>query len=440
MNSAGATTPNSKISLLAIGFGTSVTMWAVAYFCRLPAVMAPSWLVLVLMFVCLTGGGFFAGKYTGDGRAGVWTGILTAVINLLVLGSLLGGDEPNRVVPSAVWWVPGSILVSAVLGAVGGTVGAQRPVDPAKGPDWTSVFARVAAVATFLLLMVGGVVTSKDAGLAVVDWPNSFGYNMFLYPLSKMIGGIYYEHAHRLFGSLVGLTTLVLTILLWVTPNSKWLRGFSLLALATVILQGILGGLRVTGHFTLSSSAVDMTPSRTLAAFHGILGQVFLGMMVAIAVLASGKPREDRPGSDRAAGPFDRTVTVVLIGILFVQVVSGAILRHGSVGLLAHITLAVVVLPIAVTAGARVWRAARNPLLQRTGRLLIILTGVQLVLGLLAFSAVSQRPITNVAGSFEVITTTAHQAGGALLVACAVTLMIWSYRLWAVQPARAANG
>jgi cytochrome c oxidase assembly protein subunit 15 len=64
---------------------------------------------------------------------------------------------------------------------------------------WTSAFAWVTATATFFLLAIGGIVTAQEAGLAVVDWPNSFGYNMFLYPLSRMTGGIYFEHAHRLF-------------------------------------------------------------------------------------------------------------------------------------------------------------------------------------------------------------------------------------------------
>ena len=80
----------------------------------------------------------------------------------------------------------------------------------ALGLGFTAVHANVTVAATFLLVVAGGLVTSNEAGLAVVDWPNSFGYNMFLYPLAKMTGGIYYEHAHRLYGSLVGLTTIVL--------------------------------------------------------------------------------------------------------------------------------------------------------------------------------------------------------------------------------------
>ncbi|MBW7939502.1 MAG: COX15/CtaA family protein, partial [Candidatus Omnitrophica bacterium] len=137
----------------------------------------------------------------------------------------------------------------------------------------------VGVAATFLLIIVGGLVTSNDAGLAVVDWPNSFGYNMFLYPLSRMTGGIYYEHAHRLFGSLVGITTLVITFHLFRVDQRKWVKNFSLLVLAVVIAQGILGGLRVTGKFTLATSPEEVAPSLTLALVHGVLGQFFLGLM-----------------------------------------------------------------------------------------------------------------------------------------------------------------
>jgi hypothetical protein len=123
-------------------------------------------------------------------------------------------------------------------------------------PDWTvqlihrqaqSTLARrlafVTGVATLLLILAGGLVTNTGAALAVPDWPTTFGYTMFTYPWSAMVGGIFYEHSHRLLGSLVGLLTLALAAALW--PAGGRLRALGLVAVAVVVLQGILGGLRV---------------------------------------------------------------------------------------------------------------------------------------------------------------------------------------------------
>ena len=102
------TAKHSASDILAIGFGTTVAMWAVGYVCRLPPVSAPSELLLVLLVLCLAGGGFVAGRYSPRGaRGGAVAGLLTALLNLMILGSLLTGTEPNRLVPSAIWWVPG---------------------------------------------------------------------------------------------------------------------------------------------------------------------------------------------------------------------------------------------------------------------------------------------------------------------------------------------
>ena len=126
----------------------------------------------------------------------------------------------------------------------------------------------MAAAATLLVVIAGGLVTSLDAGMAVPDWPSSFGSNMFLYPLARMTGGVYYEHAHRLYGSLVGLTTIVLAVVVWRTDRRRWLRGFAVLLVVMVVAQGVMGGFRVT------------LTNRHLAAAHGIFGQVFFATVV----------------------------------------------------------------------------------------------------------------------------------------------------------------
>src|SRR5438132_5694691 len=123
--------------------------------------------------------------------------------------------------------------------------GTNKAFVPSSFSLWPHRIAILLAGATFPLLFIGGLVTSKGAGLAVPDWPTTFGYNMFLYPWSRMVGGILYEHSHRLIGSAVGLLTIALALVLWRKESRPWLRWLGVVALGAVIAQGVLGGLRV---------------------------------------------------------------------------------------------------------------------------------------------------------------------------------------------------
>ena len=338
-----------------LGFGMAVSMWAVAYVCRLPAVMAPSWLVLGLLVTAVLWWGAAAGRWTGGGwSAGARVGLVAAILNMLILGSLLTSGDADGVTPSALLWVPGFVIALALFSAVSSAVG-SRQANAGGGRNWTGLFSRVAVIATFLLVVAGGLVTSHEAGLAVVDWPNTFGANMFLYPLSKMTGGIYYEHAHRLFGALVGLTTMGLAIRLWRRDDRRPVHRFATLAVGLVVIQGVLGGLRVTGGFTLSTSEADMAPSIALAVTHGVMGQVFLSLIVGLAVVTSTAWLEAPAAEKKASAGMDRTLQIWLVAALVVQLVLGAVQRHTAQGLIIHISLAALVVMIAVMAGARAW-------------------------------------------------------------------------------------
>src|SRR5436309_1267472 len=107
---------------------------------------------------------------------------------------------------------------------------------------WLNRFALLTALATLCLIAIGGLVTSHDAGMAVPDWPTTYGYNMFFFPFSYWVGGIFYEHSHRLFASFVGLLTTILAAWLWVKESRRWLRWMGVLAFFAVVLQGLLGG------------------------------------------------------------------------------------------------------------------------------------------------------------------------------------------------------
>lgn len=415
----------------ALGLGAAVTMWALAYVCRLPLVMAPAWLLLVLLLTAVALWGWTTGRLTGGGwRAGAAVGFTAAMVNLLVLGSLLTSDQPNRVVPSALWWVPGSLVTVAGLAAAASGLASRRrgPVRPAV--DWTAMLSKVAVGATFLLVVAGGLVTSAESGLAVVDWPNTFGYSMFLYPLSRMTGGVYYEHAHRLFGSLVGLTTVVLALQLLRAERRSGVRRAGLVAVVVVIAQGVLGGLRVTGRFTLSAVAEDMAPNLVLAAVHGVLGQLFLALVVGLAVVTSSRWKRSDPPASHPAAASDRVLAPLLVAMLVIQLAFGAVQRHFAQGLMVHITMAVVVTVLALTVGSRAWGLyeGRRPL-PLLGRWLMGTVAVQVALGITALAATQGRAVVGAPGTLEITLATAHQACGAVLLGLAVATWLWQRRL-----------
>src|ERR1700722_7450999 len=138
---------------------------------------------------------------------------------------------------------------------------------------WYTVFV---ADSVLVLICSGGLVTSHGAGMAVPDWPNSFGYNMFLFPLSRWVGGVFFEHTHRLIASGVGLLTIALCVLTLVVENRVWVKWLGGIAVLAVIVQGVLGGLRVTEHTAL------------LGLFHGCLAQGFFSLVATIALFTAG--------------------------------------------------------------------------------------------------------------------------------------------------------
>jgi cytochrome c oxidase assembly protein subunit 15 len=149
---------------------------------------------------------------------------------------------------------------------------ANAPVKINRPLHW---FAVLTAVATFLLLGAGGLVTSHEAGMSVPDWPNSYGYNMFAFPFSKWTGGIFYEHTHRLWASVVGLMTTILAVWICLKDSRKWIKWLGIIGFLLVVAQGVLGGLRVTMHMN------------SLGIFHGVIAQTFFALTCAIALFTS---------------------------------------------------------------------------------------------------------------------------------------------------------
>jgi cytochrome c oxidase assembly protein subunit 15 len=147
---------------------------------------------------------------------------------------------------------------------------AQDTNDP-----WLHRFAVLTAIITFLLLGVGGLVTSHEAGMSVPDWPTSYGYNMFALPVKFWKGGAFFEHSHRLLASGAGLLTTILAVWLWIKDSRKWMKWLGVIAFLLVVAQGVLGGLRVTLKMD------------NLGVIHGVVAQSFFILTCAIALFTS---------------------------------------------------------------------------------------------------------------------------------------------------------
>src|SRR2546425_4995127 len=182
---------------------------------------------------------------------------------------------------------------------------------------WLNRFAWLTCFATVLLICSGGMVTSKNVGLAVPDWPTTFGYNMFLFPVSKWVGGILFEHTHRLMGSLVGFLTIILAVWLWLSEDRQWVRKLGVIALAGVSLQGILGGLRVT------------MMKDEIGIFHACVAQAFFGLLVVIALITTKFWRAlENQRIDLQKIASIKTLALAITIAIYVQLALGATMRH----------------------------------------------------------------------------------------------------------------
>jgi cytochrome c oxidase assembly protein subunit 15 len=325
-----------------------------------------------------------------------------------------------------------------------------------RSTTWLNRFAWLTCIATLLLICSGGMVTSKGVGLAVPDWPTTFGYNMFLFPVSKWVGGILFEHTHRLMGSIVGFLTIILAVWLWLSENRQWVRNLGVIALGGVILQGVLGGLRVT------------MMKDEIGIFHACIAQAFLGLLVFIALVTTqfwrslepwtvalrpaSSPRlarENLTALSRQVRERPATIKTLAIAItiaIYVQLALGATMRH------QHRDLAILDFPTAN--GAWIPDTSVIALAKinawRDGRGLSAVTGFQIWLqmvhrflaliiaaGIIAFFL---RVLRDAPGSIALKRLSILWVGG---VACQILLgawIIWSNKAADVATAHVALG
>ncbi len=283
------------------------------------------------------------------------------------------------------------------------------------GPHRVAVFA---AAVTWPLLVVGGLVTTYRVGMAVPDWPTTFGINMFLYDFTKAAWGVFVEHGHRLYGAAVGLATVILAAWFLLADRRPWMKGLGVAALALVIAQGLLGGLRVRMNST------------HLAAIHGCTAQAFFALMTALCVLTG------RPWAEAAAPLPDpsrlRRRSAVTLALVYLQIVAGAWLRHFGTpaALVLHALLAAAVWGHAAMLSWRVLRhRAEAPALVASALAMDLAVTLQVALGVVAWWML--RPFDGIPALVttpQALIRTGHLANGALLLGSAVVLTLRAFR------------
>ncbi|HEY7112973.1 MAG TPA: COX15/CtaA family protein [Thermoanaerobaculia bacterium] len=280
-------------------------------------------------------------------------------------------------------------------------------------------------LATVGLIFAGGLVTSTESGLSVPDWPTTYGQNPFTFPVSKWVGGIKFEHSHRLIASAVGLLTVVVAVAFARGEKRAWVRRLAYLALAAVVAQGVLGGLTVL--FLLPTA---------ISVAHACLAQTFFCLAVALAVVTSPRWREAEPAGANSV----RRMAAATVAVVFLQLLVGAVMRHTKAGLaipdfplafgrvvppitsfavaihFAHRMTALAVAAAAAVCLVRARRSGREDL-KRIACALGGLVGVQIALG--ALTVLSKK---------DVILTTAHVVTGALVLGASLVLALASRR------------
>ena len=289
--------------------------------------------------------------------------------------------------------------------------------NPTENP-WPHRLTVATTAATFALILAGGIVTTTGAGLAVPDWPTTFGHNMFSFPWAKMTGGILYEHSHRLIGSLVGLLTLGLAILLWAAGSRPWVAWLGVVALAGVLVQGILVGLRV------------VLLADQLAFVHGIFAHTFLGLMASLALFTSRAWNDPAPSLPAEVAGRLRGLCPYATAGISVQIVLGAIVTHTGRRVDAHVGLAVVLSVLVPLLTQRVFvRLADWPQLTRLASSLRAAWIVQLILGLGSYVARFHGLDVPMAPLFALALPVLHRLAAGWMLIAALLLSLQVFRL-----------
>jgi len=320
----------------------------------------------------------------------------------------------------------------------------SMPVVYKSSQAWLHRFAILTAILTFALLFIGGLVTSHQAGLSVPDWPTSYGWNMFTFPMKDWTGNIFYEHTHRLFASLVGFLILSLAILLQIYEPRKWVKRLGWFALGGVVAQGILGGITVLTYLPPAVSSA-----------HAGLAQAVFCLTLAITMVTGKQWGLQRTKVKEKTKLGVRTLSLLTVCVIFTQLMLGAVMRHTFSG------LAIPTFPfapngslipdftsfgVAINFAHRVWALVVTGMMFLTARSIfrwyprekslvipmivgMFLLGIQIMLG--AITIWTSKAVTP---------TTLHVSCGAAILGTMVYIMVKSRHVLAPKAAHRTDG
>jgi cytochrome c oxidase assembly protein subunit 15 len=292
---------------------------------------------------------------------------------------------------------------------------------------WLHRYAIFVAICTFFLILAGALVTGNDAGLSVPDWPTSFGS----FRMPRMVGGVKFEHGHRIIAGTVGILTIILALALWIKDSRRWVKWVGGAAVLAVLAQAVLGGITVLFHLPVA-----------ISTSHATLAQVFFCIAASLAFFTQADWRWDELKHKDASTPSLQHLTVATTGAILVQLVLGGAYRHSGMGVVPHVVGAcVVTLLVAWVVMRIVMKFSQERALLRPALALMGLLVTQLLLGAASYlmktaAKGAPQPLPTV-----VSLTTAHVAVGALALVTSLYLTYQTHRFLApsVQEAGRAS-
>ncbi|MEM9372834.1 MAG: COX15/CtaA family protein [Planctomycetota bacterium] len=459
---ASASARTTSLSLagsagLAVGFGSAIVSWVIAWILHLPAIAASASvsLPIIIIGLVLASAGLLRGCPAPDRlRAGLLGGLVAGLVNLLIVASVAVkqpestdsmAEYANQFNDQALIIIPGAVIACVIAGGIGALLAAGGRGQATTPAHWLARFGVVTVFIYLPLIAVGGAVTGAEAGMAVPDSVTSYGAISVLFPFELMAEPrIFLEHSHRLFGTLAGLTTIVLMLSVLFSKTSRTSKALAVVLLVFVCFQGYMGAMRVSEI------------SLPIAISHGIFGQIVftLAGVLAATLSIAWRSLSDDPGR-RAAAKRAMAVAVVTAPTMLIQLVLGASARHLSHmdppnagtghARLAHAVFAFVVLVLVIIVGTLAMRVAKSgkrvPGLHRLGGAIHGVVTLQFLLGWAALGLVvtggEHRPIPladELAAAppirvGETLVTTAHQATGAVLLLLVTLAAAWIAKL-----------
>ncbi len=282
-------------------------------------------------------------------------------------------------------------------------------------------FSLFLTAATFLLILAGGLVTSHEAGLAVPDWPLSYGQ-----AFPPMVGNIFWEHGHRMIAGTVGILTLLLALWIQIAEKQTWIKRLAWIAFGAVVLQALLGGLTV----------LYLLPA-PISIFHACLAQAFFCLVIAIAFFLRPVDKVGAPLAGARTGrgqapPLHsdqfklKRLSCITVGVIYAQLILGATVRHTSSGhaVVAHVVLAFAVMVHVFMLAGRIMRLLPHSALFKPAVALGFLTMTQFFLGIGSFVLTRMIEQSYAPSKAAVFMTATHQTNGAVILGATVLIAL----------------